>query len=129
MIKVNDNEYLNYKTNIVWCNFEVSFSNNVRRGTGPFITFDIGNKIFIGLELLYSKKMFINTELNKKINIKEHISDITYGDENGCASIINGQYDCYITKTSLKNFRIVFNVICEKIDMLNISIDANIDLL
>lgn len=129
MIKINDKEYYDYKTRITWGNFEVYTDGNKRTGESPFITFAVENNIFIGLEITFSKDMFMNTVLNKKVSLKKYISDITYEDEKGWRSIISGEYNCDITRTSVNNFKIELNIENDEFDVINIIIDTNIELL
>lgn len=126
MIKINDKEYSNYNIKITWENFLVSSYNKKRTGIAPFITFNIENRIFIGLEFTFSKEMFENTKLNTRTNITEYLSDILYEDEKGWISIITGKYDCSITRTSENIFKIEFFV---EAGDLNIIIDTDIELL
>jgi len=108
MIIINNQEYNNYEIKIDWSNFSV-YSNGKRRiGIAPFITFNIENNIFIGLEFTFSKEMFKDLELNKKINVEQYISDIVYEDEEGWISIINQEYNCNITRKDEINFKIEF---------------------
>ncbi len=110
MIIINNNRYSNYITDISWDSFQVT-SNGIRRdGIAPFITFNIEDKYYIGLELTFSTEMFTKAPINKKINISKYLSDITYEDEKGWLSIITGEYDCIITKSSNTKFQIDFYV-------------------
>lgn len=48
MIKLNKQEYANYTTEITWGTFDVYFQGKKRKGTAPFISFNIENEILIG---------------------------------------------------------------------------------
>ena len=87
-----------------------------------FITFNIDNNKFIGLEFTFSDEMFKQMKENINTNVKEFISDILYEDKNGWISIINSEYDCDITRIDEKIFKINFNIKAEE----NISIDTKI---
>lgn len=126
MIKINNKKYDNYYTEIAWGTFDINSYDEKRTGNSPFITFNLENNIFIGLELTFPDKGFKKMKMNIKTNINNYVSDITYEDEKGWTSLITKKYDCNITKTSEKNFIIEFYSIS---DELNINIDTNITLL
>lgn len=125
MIIINNKEYDNYTIQVSWGNFSVSYQGKRRTGIAPFISFNIENKLFIGLELTFSNNMFKEMKKNIKTNIKEYISDVLYKDERGWISIINSDYDCSITRIDEKNFKINFYIKAEG----NIFIDSNITFL
>ena len=108
MIKLNKQEYANYTTEITWETFDVYFQGKKRKGTAPFISFNIENEILIGLELTFSKEMFNNLKLNEQINIESYITDIT--------------------KIEQRKFKLNIDVIAEQFEELKISIDTNIEL-
>lgn len=56
MIKINAEIYENYSVKIEWGSFEVVSSGNRVKGISPFITFDIHDKILIGLETVIDKE-------------------------------------------------------------------------
>ena len=129
MIKINTKEYSRYTTKITWGDFEVNSHDKKRTGKSPFITFNIENNIFIGLELTFSKEMFENTKLHKEINIKQYVCDIIYENRNGWISIIDGKYDCNITKIGEREFKMKFFVEAEFYELkININVDTNIEL-
>ncbi len=70
MIIIDNKEYNKYIIKVSWENFSVSYQGKRRTGIAPFISFDIEDKIFIGLELTFSNNMFKETKKNIKINIK-----------------------------------------------------------
>lgn len=111
MIQINDQEYNNYSTNITWGKFSVSSYGQKRIGIAPYITFNINNKIFIGLELTFSDEMIKNCKIDTKINITNYLSDICYEDEKGWLSLTTGKYDFYITRINDNSFK--FNFIVE----------------
>ena len=123
MIKINNKEYNNYDIEITWGDFDVVSNGEKRKGSAPFIIFNIENNIFIGIETIISKDMWKNMNLNTKVNIERYISDITYKDEAGWISIITGKYNCNILRISEKEFKIEFCVESEEIDEINIIID------
>ncbi len=127
MIKINRNEYNNYVTKITWGNFEVVSYGKKRIGKAPIIRFNINDNVFIGLELTFSKEMFENMKLDKKINIRQYVSDITYEDENGWLSIIDEEYDCNIIRTAEKKFKINFYAE-DKFYELKVFVDTDIEL-
>ncbi len=129
MIKINDKEYKNYDIKVHWGNFEAKVCGEKVKGEAPFVKFNIDNNIFIGLEFVFSKDMFINFELNKVIDLNHYISDITYEDEKGWSSIVIGKYDCNMIKTSEKDFQLNFYVESKEIDSITIEIATNIKLL
>lgn len=124
MIIINNKEYTNYNIKVSWGEFSVSHHGKRRKGIAPFITFNIDNDKFVGLEFIFSDEMFKQMKVNIKTNIKEYISDVLYEDKRGWVSIINSAYDCYITRIDDKNFEINFNIKAKE----NISIDSNITL-
>ena len=85
-------------------NFSVSHHGKIRKGIAPFITFNIDNDKFVGLEFTFSDEMFKQMKVNIKTNVKEYISDVVYEDVRGWISIINSEYDCDITRIDEKNF-------------------------
>lgn len=125
MIIINNKEYDNYTIQVSWGNFSVSYQGKRRTGIAPFISFNIENKLFIGLELTFSNNMIKEMKKNIKTNIKEYISDVLYKDERGWISIINSDYDCAITRIDKKNFKINFYIKAEE----NIFIESNITFL
>lgn len=128
MIKLNKQEYANYITEITWGTFDVYFQGKKRKGTAPFISFNIENEILIGLELTFSKEMFNNLKLNEQINIESYITDITYEDKNGWISLITDKHKCNITKIEQRKIKLNIDVIAEQFEELKISIDTNIEL-
>lgn len=129
MIKINNIEYNEFETKISWGNFLVSSHSHKRTGIAPFITFYVDNT-FIGLEFIFSKEMFENTDLGIKTNIKEYISDVTFEDEKGWISINAEQYECNIIRINEKNFHIIFQIIAHDFDEeFDIFIDDEIEIL
>ncbi len=125
MIIINNNEYNNYNIKVSWGEFSVSHNGKRRQGISPFITFNIDNDKFVGLEFTFSDEMFKQMKVNIKTNVKEYISDILYEDDRGWISIINSEYDCDITRIDETCFKIDFYINAEE----NISIDSTITLL
>ena len=109
MIKINNKEYHDYEIKITWGNFE--------------------NNIFIGLELLFSKKMIEDTKLNTLTNISEYIIDITYEDKNGWLSLINQKYSCNIKRTNESIFKLELCIESKEDEKLNIVVESNIEIL
>lgn len=129
MIRINNIEYNKFETKILWGKFSVSSNDHKRYGIAPFISFCVNN-MFIGLELTFSKEMFINTVLGIETDIKKYISDITFEDENGWLSINDGQYECNIIRVDKKNFHIIFHIIAHDLDdKFDIFIDDEIKIL
>lgn len=134
MIKINEKEYHNYDIKIDWGKFESKVCGRKINGESPFIIFNIENNIYIGLEFIFSKKMFNKMEINKKINLNKYISDITYEDKKGWISIVTGNYECNVTKVSNDNFKLEFLVEPNELDVEefginNIEIETYVNLL
>ncbi len=110
MIKAINKVYNEYTTNVTWGNFSVSSHGKKRIGVAPFITFNIDDKIFIGLEFIFSDKMFQDCKIDTRINITEYLSDICYEDEKGWISITTGEYWLYITRVNSNSFKFEFYV-------------------
>jgi hypothetical protein len=128
MIKINNDEYDQYDIKISWGKF-VAFSHGEKRtGIAPFITFNIENNIFIGLELTISREMFQNIEIGTKIEINKYITDIIYEDEQGWISIGDAKYYCDILREDDKCLKINFYVKCDGVESIEISIDDHIEL-
>ncbi len=127
MIKVNNKQYDNYDVKITWGNFESVLDKEKVKGIAPFITFNIDNNTFIGIETSLSKEKL--KSINTKLNINKYITDVTYEDEKGWLSIINGKYDCSITRVDEDVFKIDLNVLSEELDEINIVIEENLELL
>lgn len=125
MIIINNEEYNDYNIKVSWGEFSVSHCGKRRKGIAPFIAFNIDNDKFVGLEFTFSDEMFKQMKVNSKTNVKEYISDVVYEDVRGWISIINGEYDCDITRIDEKNFKIDFYIKAEE----NLYIDAKITLL
>ena len=125
MIIINNTEYKDYNIKVSWGEFSVSHHGKRRKGISPFLTFNIGNDKFVGLEFTFSNEMFKQMKVNSKTNVNEYISDVLYEDDRGWISIINSEYDCYITRIDEKCFKIYFYINAEE----NISIDSNVTLL
>ncbi len=135
MIKINEKEYYDYDVKIDWGKFEhIICDDKINWGKfehvaaidgsnemAPFIKFNINNDIFIGIECNLSKENLLKLELNKLINLNKYISDITYEDEEGWISIITGNFDCKIIRTSDNLFKLDFFVKPNELDF-NINI-------
>lgn len=106
MIKINNKDYTKYDTKITWGDFYAYSNGKKRTGIAPFIQFNIENKIFIGLEFVYSKEMWEDIKSCVKIDIKQYLTDITYEDEKGWISLIAEKHNCYITKIEENIFKI-----------------------
>lgn len=115
MIKINDKEFKEFEEKILWGTFSAVTNGQKRNGIAPRIMFCINNTL-IGLELTFSKEMFENIELKTKTNIKRYISDVTYEDEKGWISIVDGQYNCDITRINDKDFQLEFHIIAHELD-------------
>lgn len=124
MIKINDKKYDKYNTSVSWGKFSVSSSLVKREGKAPFIEFIIEDNFLIGLELTFSKEMFEETPVNKKVDISRYLSDITFEDNKGWISIIENKYECYITRIDKNDFEFDFHIVCDDFDDI-----ANIDIL
>lgn len=105
MIKINDREYNNYTNKITWGNFYIH-SSEKRTGISPFISFNIEDKIMIGLEFIYPKELWDSISPHVKIDIKKYLTDITYEDKKGWISLIIEEHGCYITKLEKNKFKI-----------------------
>lgn len=128
MIKINNKEYNNYTTKITWGNFSVYSNGKKRTGTSPFITFNIDDKILIGLELTFSNESFKECIKETKVDITSYLTDICYEDEKGWISLNTGKYTLYTTRINSNSFKFEFEV-NENIEEINIIIDSTIDLL
>lgn len=127
MIKINSREYNSYTTKIIWGDFEVVSQGKKRTGKAPFVKFNIENCIFTGIELTFSQEMFETLKLETHSNISQYVSDITYEDENGWISIIDGDYNCMITKTSTNKFKINLSANA-RFDELKLLVNTDIEL-
>lgn len=129
MLTINNKEYKKIKVQIIWKNYTIVSSKNKRSGISPSFIFNTDNET-ITIETTTSKTIFENMKINTKINIKDNISDITYEDDKGWISIIDGKYNCDITKINKDAFNITFNITTDDIDEeFNIKIDENINIL
>lgn len=129
VIKVNNREYNAYKTNVSWGNFDINYKGEKRVGISPFISFDLGNNVFVGLELTFSDESFEETEIDIRTDISSYVTDILYEDEKGWGSFILGKYNCYITRSSEKNFKIELCLEYNELDdEINIEIDTIVEL-
>ncbi len=104
----------------------IYFNGEKINGISSFIKFNINDSILIGLELIFSKEMFMETFIDEKVDITRYLTDITYEDNNGWISIIIGNYTCYITRINEKNFILNFYVDYDDFDVLNITINMDI---
>lgn len=125
MITINNKKYETHKTEITWGKFSYYTSDKIRKGLAPFITFNINDEIFIGLELIFSKEDFKATKEKNKINIKDYVSDILYKDKIGWRSIINNNFTCNLIRLDKHHFRLILIIRDEKL----ISINAIIPIL
>lgn len=129
MIKINDKEYIKYNKKITWSNFEHILKDKKIIGIAPFIQFNIDDKVLIGLEFSLSKEMLEKLKINKKININQYISDVTYEDEKGWVSLITWKYDCVITRINKVQFRLEFEILSNEFETININIVDDLELL
>ena len=129
MIIINNQKYADYTIDISWGNFSVHSCGIHRKGIAPFITFNIDDNIYIGLEFMVAKEMFASIKLNTIINIENYLSDITYEDELGWISLITGKYHCQITRIDDKKFNLKLTVNADEVDIINIKLDSDIILL
>lgn len=124
MIKINNDEYKNYKTDIFWGNYERTYNKVTKKGIAPSFQFNIKDKIFIGLELTFDKENFKLLNLQEKTNITDYLTDISYEDENGwCSIITEDNYNCTITKTNNNEYLLEFFI--ESIELNNTKITIN----
>ncbi len=110
MIQINNQQYNNYSTKIDWESFSVSSYGQKRTGLAPFITFNIDNKILIGLELTFSDEMIKDCQIDTKLDITKYLSDICFEDEKGWLSLGTGKYTLFITRLNDNSFKINFMV-------------------
>jgi len=129
MIKINDKEYKKYNINISWGSFSSTLMGKKINGISPFIKFNINDSILLGLELIFSKEMFMETPINEKVDITRYLTDITYEDGNGWISIIIGNYTCHITRINEKEFFFDFHIYNDEYNILNITINSTISIL
>ena len=129
MIKINKDEYFNYDIKITWGNFNAQVAGKKIEGLAPFIQYNIENKIYIGIEFVFSKEMFESVELNKMININNYISDIIYEDKNGWISLIISKYNCNITRINQDTFKLELSLESNEFDINSIEIKTDIKLL
>ena len=128
MIIINNTEYKNNEVKITENNYEVTQDNKKRNGIAPFIQFKCENTL-IGIETNYDKKMIEEMNENMPTDITRYITDITYEDEKGWVSLINGDYDAILEKKENTIFNIKFNCVAEECDeKFNIKIDENINI-
>ena len=126
MIIINEKNYDNVLKNISFYEYNVTQNGKVRRGSSFFITFKFDN-ILLGLETTYDKKWLDELKINDKKDISKFISDITYEDEKGWISLIDGNYNCFINK--INDNRFIIELSCETKecgDYYNISINEEI---
>lgn len=132
IISINDKKFNNYETKVSWGEFTVnSYNDNVlskRTGKSPIILFTI-DEIYIEIETTYSKEMFESMKLDKKEDITKYISDITYEDNKGWISIINGEYTCYLIRKNENNFQIILDSKSDEFEKLDIRINTIIEIL
>ena len=129
MIIINNQKYADYTIDISWGNFSVHSNGKQKEGIAPFITFNIDDNIYIGLEFMVAKEMFVSIKLNTIINIENYLSDIIYEDELGWISLITSQYHCQITRIDDKKFNLKLTVNADEVDIINIKLDSDIILL
>ena len=129
MIIINNQKYADYTIDISWGNFSVHSNGKQKEGIASFITFNIDDNIYIGLEFMVAKEMFASIKLNTIINIENYLSDITYEDELGWISLITGKYHCQITRIDDKKFNLKLTVNADEVDIINIKLDSDIILL
>jgi len=129
VIKINGKYYDTYNVEIDWGSFETIIADKKSSGASPFITFNIKNKIFVGIETLISKEFLANMNFNEQKNINEYLTDILYKDRNGWMSILTGKYNLEITKINNNNFKIEFDVDLEEKERLNINVNTSIELI
>ena len=129
MIIINNQKYADYTIDISWGNFSVHSNGKQKEGIAPFITFNIDDNIYIGLEFMVAKEMFASIKLNTIINIENYLSDIIYEDELGWISLITSQYHCQITRIDDKKFNLKLTVNADEVDIINIKLDSDIILL
>ena len=127
MIKINNKDYTKYDTKITWSDFYTYFNGEKRTGIAPFIQFNVENKIFVGLEFVYSKEMWEDTKPCIKIDMKQYLTDITYEDEKGWISLIVEKHNCYITKIEENMFKIDLFVE-STLESIKIELDVTIQL-
>lgn len=97
MLIINNKEFNNPSINISFGKYSVHQNGIDRDGYSPFISFKYTN-LCIGIETNYDKNWLKELKQNFKEDISKYISDITYEDEKGWISLINGNYKCFISK-------------------------------
>jgi len=126
MIKINNKDYDKETIEVVWGPFySVSTNNEKITGMSPLITLNLENSISIGLEFLFSDELFKKMCIGKRTNLKTKISDILYDGGKGWTSLMDGEYDCFITKVNEQEFKIECSLTTYEI---TIQIDTNVKL-
>lgn len=126
MIKINNKDYDKETIEVAWGPFySVSTNNEKITGMSPLITLNLENGISIGLEFLFSDEMFKKMCIGKRTNLKTKISDILYDGGKGWTSLMDGEYDCFITKVNEQEFKIECSLTTYEI---TIQIDTNVKL-
>ena len=123
MIQINTKKYHNYSTKVTWEKFEVIHDGQKLKGLAPFISFNIEDAIFIGLELILSQEIIESMKLNNQTNIKSYLTDILYEDSRGWISLITDEYDCTIVRLDERKFKIHF-IVTSAIENIDIMIDT-----
>ncbi len=126
MIQINTKKYHNYSTKVTWEKFEVIHDGQKLKGLAPFISFNIEDVIFIGLELILSQEMIESMKLNSQTNIKSYLTDILYEDSRGWISLITDEYDCTIVRLDERKFKIHF-IVTSEIENIDIMIDTQVE--
>lgn len=123
MIQINTKKYNNYSTKVTWEKFEVIHDGQKLKGLAPFISFNIEDAIFIGLELILSQEIIESMKLNNQTNIKSYLTDILYEDSRRWISLITDEYDCTIVRLDERKFKIHF-IVTSAIENIDIMIDT-----
>ena len=127
MIKINNDKYDNYDIKITYGKFNIVKFDEKLSGVSPFIMFNVGDNIFLGIETVIYKDILENIKLKEKKDLTCYLTDITYEDEKGWISFINEKYYFYITKISDFDFKVDFSL--ETLDEINVKIDCDIELI
>jgi len=125
MITINNKQYSNYTSKVTF----IEYDWNKTKGISPFISFDIENKIFVGIETRLPKETLENINYNEKLNITEYLTDITYEAEKGWISIITGTYNCFLTKMD-NSYKLELSVESNELEeKIKIGITSNINVI
>lgn len=129
MIKINEKKYDEYIVKVTFGNVDAFVMGEKVKGLSPFISFNIEDNIFLGIETVISKEMLEKININERINMNSYLTDFTYEDEKGWISMIDGNYNFEIVRLSINSFQIKFNIDYLDQENINICIDSIVELL